>query len=366
MVDMADEISRRAEIPIYEGCDSRVAAGIRKFAGRFDKYSSGSRRYSIFTLLSETIDGAWRDYIGSLPDGYAGKALCESQILSVMAEQNGLHSFHSTFTFIVSAVEKCRVTASSQNDGLKNALRAISKPSLQPIHGKFLATVSSLRELVFRAELKKPRRISAGRLNARRLKPHCELCGDPSELATVIKGTTWPQDNPNEKANLSSRYCSGHRPKNHDGTWNPAYRRARRSKARFDSEIDRVEHHTSNLRSIDAAKRKGIEDPFLWALSRTLNLYLFEDERCRNVARFPVDSRIDIRKKQIIVLLVAGFSQSDIARKLKISRQAVSKAVSSESFKNVLTMYRSGVWPHHQSAPLDLQPADGYIASTSA
>src|ERR1700730_13514547 len=147
MVDMADEISRRAEIPIHEGCDPRVAAGIRKFANRLDKYSSGSRRYLIFTLLSETIDGAWRDYIASLPDDYAGKALCECQILSVMAEQNGLHSFHSTFTFIVNAVGKCHATVSSQNDGLKDALRATSKASLQPIHGKFLATVSSLREL---------------------------------------------------------------------------------------------------------------------------------------------------------------------------------------------------------------------------
>jgi Homeodomain-like domain len=361
---MAGEVSQQAKIPIHEGCDPRVAAAINRFARKLDR--SKSRCYSIYTLMSETIDGAWRDYIASLPDDYAGKALCESQILSVMAEQIGLFSLHSTFTFIVGAVGKCHATASSQNNGLKDALHATSKASLQPIHGKFLATVSSLRELVSVAELKKPQRISAGRLNARRLKPHCELCGDPSELATAINGKTWPYDNPNGRANLSSRYCSSHRPRNHDGSWNPAYRRALRSKAKFDSEIVRVEHHTSNLRSIDAAKRKGIEDPFLWALSRTLKLYLFEDERCRNVARFLVDSRIDIRKKQMIVLLVAGFSQSDIARKLKISRQAVSKAVSSESFKKVFRMYRSGVWPHHQSAPLDLPHVDGYIASTSA
>jgi hypothetical protein len=98
------------------------------------------------------------------------------------------------------------------------------------------------------------------------------------------------------------------------------------------------------------AYRDGLEDPFLWVLARVLDLYLFEDERCRNVVRFLVDSRIDLRKKQIIMLSVEGFNQSDIARQLGISRQAVSKTVSSEAFKKVSMMYRSGVWSHHPSS----------------
>jgi hypothetical protein len=110
-------------------------------------------------------------------------------------------------------------------------------------------------------------------------------------------GAEWPQDDPNGKANLSSQYCSGHRPKHHDGSWNPAYRRARRSKEKFESEIIKVEHHTCNLRNMAAAKRKGLEDPFLWVLARVLDLYLFEDERCRNIVRFLVDSRINLPKK---------------------------------------------------------------------
>jgi hypothetical protein len=105
MVDMAGEINRYAEIPIHEGCDPRVAAAIREFANPLDKYSAKSRCYSIYTLMSETIDGAWRDYIASLPDEYEGKTLCRGQILSLMAEQKGFSSFHSTFTVTVGLAE---------------------------------------------------------------------------------------------------------------------------------------------------------------------------------------------------------------------------------------------------------------------
>jgi hypothetical protein len=280
------------------------------------------------------------------------KTLCRGQILSLMAEQRGFAAFHSTFTVIVGLAEQCHATTSTKDEGKADALFAASNHHIYTIHEKFRATVSSVRELASRAELKKPRRTSAGRLNARRIQPHCELCGNPPELAAVIMGAEWPQDDPNGKANLSSQYCSGHRPKHHDGSWNPAYRRAQRSKEKFESEIIKVEHHTCNLRSITAAKRKGLEDPFLWVLARVLDLYLFEDERCRNIVRFLVDSRIDLRKKQIIMLSAEGFNQSDIARQLGISRQAVSKTVSSEAFKKVSMMYRSGVW----SDPLSKLP----------
>lgn len=361
MVDMKGEINRKAKIPIHEGCDPKVAAAIKKFANRLDKYSSGSRRYSIYTLLSETTDGAWRDYIASLPDEYVGKTLCRTQILSLMAEQNGFSCFHSEFTFIVRLAEQCHAKTSTQAKNAMGVVLAASNHDLRTIHEKFRATVSSVRELASRAELKKPRRTSAGRLNARRIKPHCELCGNPPELATVIRGAEWPRDDPTRKANLSSQYCSDHRPKHHDGSWNPAYRRARRSKEKFESEIIRVEHHTCNLRGIDAAKRKGLEDPFLWVLARVLDLYLFEDERCRDVVRFLVDSRIDLRKKQIVMMSAEGFNQSEIARQLGISRQAVSKTVSSEAFKNISIMYRSGVWPRNPSKlpnlPLPVSPA---------
>ena len=47
----------------------------------------------------------------------------------------------------------------------------------------------------------------------------------------------------------------------------------------------------------------------------------------RNQARMMVDSKLSDRKKQILMLQWSGLNQSDIARKLGIERQAVSKAL---------------------------------------
>lgn len=49
----------------------------------------------------------------------------------------------------------------------------------------------------------------------------------------------------------------------------------------------------------------------------------------RNQARLMVDSKLSDRKKQMLMLQWSGLNQSEIARKLGIERQAVSKALAS-------------------------------------
>ncbi len=95
-------------------------------------------------------------------------------------------------------------------------------------------------------------------------------------------------------------------------------------------------------------------------------LFADEDERIRNVARLLVDCRINRQRRQLMMLLAEGHSQAEIARRLGVSRQAIFKAVASESFKRVFTMYQFGDPPHRQSELLNLQLADGYSASASA
>jgi DNA-binding CsgD family transcriptional regulator len=129
--------------------------------------------------------------------------------------------------------------------------------------------------------------------------------------------------------------CSGHRPKNHNGKWNPNYLRARRSKEKFEREIFKINHHTGNVPDISIARDKRIGDPFLWNLAHQLDIVLLENERNRNLARQLVDARISIRKRQIIMLLAAGETQSAIAKKLGVSRQAISKAISSDKFQRI-------------------------------
>jgi DNA-binding CsgD family transcriptional regulator len=70
-------------------------------------------------------------------------------------------------------------------------------------------------------------------------------------------------------------------------------------------------------------------------LAHQLDIVLLENERNRNLARQLVDARISIRKRQIIMLLAAGETQSAIAKKLGVSRQAISKAISSDKFQRI-------------------------------
>ncbi|TAJ01324.1 hypothetical protein EG335_01935, partial [Pectobacterium versatile] len=62
-------------------------------------------------------------------------------------------------------------------------------------------------------------------------------------------------------------------------------------------------------------------------LSQTL--HLADEVELRNLARLMVDMKLTDRRKQILVLQKFGFNQSEIARRLEIERQAVSKALRS-------------------------------------
>lgn len=67
--------------------------------------------------------------------------------------------------------------------------------------------------------------------------------------------------------------------------------------------------------------------PCIYWLSQTL--HLADEAELRNLARLMVDMKLTDRRKQILVLQKYGFNQSEIARRLEIERQAVSKALRS-------------------------------------
>ena len=332
-------------IQVYDGCNTRVAAAIGRFSKRWGRYSIRSRRYPIYVLLADTVDGAWRDYVASLPVDYLGKVLCEGQLISIIAERNGFSFFDDLFPCIVNSIESDRKHAAwmKSRDGV---YPSVGHFNLQ-VHHEFKATVSTLRELASKCGGKEPKKIRVGRLNTRRLRPYCEFCGEPTEMGKVLHGGAWPTQDVNMKASLSARYCSRHRPKNHDGPWNSNYLRAKRNKAKFEREIFKIKHHTSNVPDISIAKDKGIGDPFLWNLAHQLDIVLPENERIRNLARQLVDAKISIRKRQIIMLLAAGETQSAIARRLGVSRQAISKAIASNTFQRISVMYRLDASPSH-------------------
>jgi hypothetical protein len=351
MVDTPKATKRSAPnlIKTYSGCNPQFALAVKEFSKRWDRYSARARRYPIYELLAEIIDRAWRDYMVSLPQDYPGRVLCENQLISIMAERNGFRFFDELLSCVVNSVESDRRLAA----WIKSKNGTISSPGdeVRPkeLHLEFMATVSTLRELTSRCEGKKPKKVRLGRLNAQRLNLHCELCGELTELAGIIvAGEPWPLQDPDQRASLSGKYCLRHRVKHHDGTWNAEYQRARRSKERFEQEIWKIEHHTCDVPDIDIARGKGIGDPFLWNLSRKLDVFLDQDERIRNLARQLVDSKVTTRKRQIIMLLAAEVNQSEIARRLGISRQAISKVVRSEAFRDAVMKFRLGSESPHQ------------------
>jgi hypothetical protein len=348
MVDTQKLVDRPAARPIqiFRGCNPRVASAIKRFSERWGRYSVRSRRYPIYVLLAETVDGAWRDYIDSLPVDYLGRVHREDQFLSIIAERDGFDSFDKQFTRVMSSIDSER-KLKGWIESKDVRLPLSGDINLRQLDREFRATISTLQELAFRCKGKKPKKIQVGKLNARRLRPHCELCGEPTELAAILKGAEWPVQDPNQRASLSGRYCANHRPKHHDQTWNPSYQRAKRSKEAFVREVFKIEHHTCDVPDISVASDKGIGDPFLWDLAHQLNSDLLEDGRIRNLARELVDTRISIRKRQVIMLLAAGESQSEIARRLGVSRQAISKTVKSEPFRRAFMMNRPDASPNH-------------------
>lgn len=66
---------------------------------------------------------------------------------------------------------------------------------------------------------------------------------------------------------------------------------------------------------------------------RGSTLELAELPELSNHARLMVDAKLSDRKKQILMLQLYGLNQSEIARKLGIKRQAVSKALASIPIK---------------------------------
>lgn len=189
----------------------------------------------------------------------------------------------------------------------------------------FIATLETLIELVMACERKKPSSKDVRGLNGQRLKGSCRFCGATAEL-TAFADEGHQRDS-KDKLRLSNIYCTTHRPKMHDGSWNPAYRQAKRSLAQFDLELARLSRQCAMRSKPQAKSGDELVDSYFFQYLLSLTVQVADEAELRNIARHMVDTRFSDRKKQIVVLQKLGFNQSEIARRLQIERQAVSKAL---------------------------------------
>lgn len=307
-------------ITIWDGCDTSVSKAIEDFQGRWRPYSSASRRYPILRLIQEVIDPAVVTYMKTLPPHYSG--------------------FVSGFGAGMSFSETARLVGLDtmvrlQRKLLHHFIRTENKHDSRD--QRFIATIESLTELAWDCACKRPlKSIYANQvnLNTQRRQGFCELCGELSEFAALIStrpdrysiGATQLGET---SLQLSHQYCTQHKPVLADGSRNPIYRQAKRSFEQFNVELGRLNRQCTQRKMAQAASGDPLVDRYYYWLLLSQTLQPADKAELRNQARLIVDTRLSDRKKQILILQRDGLNQSDIARRLGIERQAVSKALKS-------------------------------------
>ncbi|ABM42702.1 conserved hypothetical protein [Acidovorax sp. JS42] len=309
MVDMKNDPT----IVIWEGCDPTVSEAIEQFEDRWRPYSASSRRYPIVGLIQELIDPAVAAYTATLPQRYLGH---------IPGAGTGVG-----FSGIIRLVGLDAMVR-MQRQLLRQFIKTEDRQT--PKDRRFVATLESLIGLVWDCACKRPTKskVRDTRLNGERLQGFCRFCGSLAELTSFAGGSDDPKaDDPEEKLRLSSLYCLDHRPKLPSGAWNPVYRQARRSLAQFDLELARLSQQCAKPATAQVKSGDQLVDSYFFHYVAGQTLQPADKAELRNQARLMVDSKLSDRKKQMLMLQWSGLNQSDIARKLGIERQAVSKAL---------------------------------------
>lgn len=328
MVDMKNDPT----IVIWEGCDPTVSEAIEQFEDRWRPYSASSRRYPIVGLLQELIDPAVAAYTATLPQRYLGH---------IPGAGTGV-----SFSGIIRLVGLDAMVR-MQRQLLRQFIKTEDRQT--PRDRRFVATLESLIGLVWDCACKRPvkSKVRDTRLNGERLQGFCRFCGSLAELTSFAGGSDDPKaDDPEEKLRLSSLYCLDHRPKLPSGAWNPVYRQARRSLAQFDLELARLNQQCAKPATAQVKSGDQLVDSYFFHYVAGQTLQPADKAELRNQARLMVDSKLSDRKKQMLMLQWSGLNQSEIARKLGIERQAVSKALTA-----IPAMFRLSTKPRSRRQP---------------
>lgn len=328
MVDMKNDPTNL----IWEGCDPTVSEAIGQFEDRWRPYSASSRRYPIVGLLQELIDPAVAAYTATLPQRYLGH---------IPGAGTGV-----SFSGIIRLVGLDAMVR-MQRQLLRQFIKTEDRQT--PRDRRFVATLESLIGLVWDCACKRPTKskVRDTRLNGERLQGFCRFCGSLAELTSFAGGSDDPKaDDPEEKLRLSSLYCLDHRPKLPSGAWNPVYRQARRSLAQFDLELARLTQQCAKPATAQVKSGDQLVDSYFFHYVAGQTLQPADKAELRNQARLMVDSKLSDRKKQMLMLQWSGLNQSEIARKLGIERQAVSKALAA-----IPAMFRLSTKPRSRRQP---------------
>jgi DNA-binding CsgD family transcriptional regulator len=113
------------------------------------------------------------------------------------------------------------------------------------------------------------------------------------------------------------------------GEWNPIYRQAKRSQLQFRTELDRLIRQCAKRSKPQPTSGDPLVDSYTFYYLMGTTIQPADLAEIRNHARLITDSKLSDRKKQMLMLQYHGLNQSEIANRLGIGRQAVSKALAS-------------------------------------
>ncbi|MFL1480584.1 LuxR family transcriptional regulator [Pseudomonas grimontii] len=319
------------KIEIWPGCSDTLVMSIRDLEEHWKPYSSSSRRYPILKLMAQMIDPA----IAKL----CRKSSVFSQFIPGAANSIGISELvrHYGFSLVIKSQRLLlRQFVATEGQGFSGG-------------DGIVATLESLIEVVWACGNKRPVRSACleggATLNAQREQGRCKFCGQPTEFSNFISANIWPsEDDPDFSLalRLSSRYCSGHRPRYPGGGWNSSYRRAKRSQEQFEIELSRLTQQSARLSKVFAQSGNVMADLFIHTHVSRQALQPADEAELRSQARLMADTRLTDSKKQMLMLRASGYNQSEIAKAMGISRQAVSKALAS-----IPSVFRLDFVPEH-------------------
>lgn len=350
-------------ISVWAGCDPFLAEAINSFSERWRSYSIESRRYSIFRLIRELIDDPWNDLQDRFPSlkiENMDRAWSKYQI-ELKGDPEFENDDKGASAQVADRLKAVFAPCAAKIDGqyvfsvfaknygftaLDRFLQLVDVGCGHPFDATLTASFSSLRELAIACRSKKSDRQAFGNINARRahLRSVCRLCGQTTELSMHIDGKPWPMQDGNLKLHLSSMYCDKHKPRE-AGTVavRSNYLKVKRNQSQFDLEYSRLDRQGWGDPLVPRAKSGNwlIDEYIRRVAARRLQSFSFDvvryildqeyfsmlDQTLRDEARLLVDRAISDRKKEMMMLLASGLSQTGSALRLGIQRQAVSKAL---------------------------------------
>lgn len=296
---------------IHDDCSPAVAEALQKFQERWRPYSTASRHYPIVGLIREVIDPAVATYMTTLPARY-----------SSFVPGAGTGTDFSEIIRLVGLDAMVRL----QRELLRRFIKTVDRQDSRD--RRFIGTLESLAGLALSCACKRPKKAALRGLNGTRSRSFCRFCGKPAGLKSFADDDSQTRGN-DDKLRLSRKYCADHQPLLSSGASNLAYRRAKRSVAQFDMELDRLNRQCANRGKPKAASGDPLVDRYFHHYLLAQTVQPADKGELRNQARLMVDSKLSDHKKQILVLQRDGFNQSQIGRRLGIERQAVSKALKS-------------------------------------